>query len=71
MSKKRRILGLIPPILVIIGLAYFVYYSLYVYQPSAHSVCQKSVIAQQTDIAINVVRQWFGKAGEQYNGCPN
>lgn len=69
MNKFRRALGYVPPILVVGGLGYFVYYSLYLYQPTNHLACGKSVVAQQTDIAVHVVRQWFGKEGQQYRGC--
>jgi hypothetical protein len=71
MSKMHKSLSMLGPVLVIGGIVYFGYYSLYVYHPSSKPVCYKSVIAQQTDIAVHVVRQWFGKEGSQYNACPN
>jgi len=70
MNKFWRALGYMPPILVVGGLGYFVYFSLYVYKPSDHLACAKSVVAQQADIAVHAVRQWAGKEGQQYQGCP-
>jgi hypothetical protein len=70
MSKLHKALSVLGPLLVVFGILYFGYYSLYIYRPTLKSVCYQSVVAQQTDIAVHVVRQWFGKDGEQYNGCP-
>ncbi|HEY2003771.1 MAG TPA: hypothetical protein VGH44_01490 [Candidatus Saccharimonadia bacterium] len=69
MSKFRRLLGYLPPALIVGGLGYFVYYSIALYQPASHLACGQSVVARQTDIAVHVVRQWFGKEGQQYQGC--
>ena len=69
MDKVRKFFGFLVPAAVICGVAYFVYYSLYLYKPSGHRSCGQSVIAQQTDIAVHVVRQWAGKEGQQYQGC--
>lgn len=71
MNKKPKAFSFLGPTVVIAAILYFGYYSLYIYKPSQKPVCYKSVIAQQTDIAVHVVRQWFGKVGEEYNGCPS
>jgi hypothetical protein len=67
--SKIHPLSYVGPTLVICALGYFVYYSLYVYQPTNKPVCYQSVVAQQTDLAVHVVRQWFGKSGDQYSTC--
>lgn len=69
MDKVRKFFGFLIPTLVIAGIAYFVYYSLVLYKPSDHLACNNSTVAQQTDIAVHVVRQWAGKEGQQYQGC--
>ena len=70
MDKLRRISSFVAPAVVIGAVGFFVYYSLYIYQPSGHVACGQSMLAQQTDVAVHVVRQWFGKEGQQYTGCP-
>ena len=70
MDKVRKFFGFLVPAAVVCAVAYFVYYSLAVYKPSDHLACSTSVVAQQTDIAVHVVRQWAGKEGQQYQGCP-
>lgn len=69
MSAIQRRLGLVPPIIVVAAILGFVYYSLYLYVPANHVKCSPSFIGRQTDIAVQVVRQWFGKQGEAYVGC--
>jgi hypothetical protein len=69
MSRLKSVLSALPPMIVIGGLGAFVVYSLYMYKPSEHLTCAKSAVAQQTDIAVHVVRQWFGKEGQEYAGC--
>lgn len=69
MDKVRKFFGFLIPTLVIAAVAYFVYYSLVLYKPADHLACSSSVVAQQTDIAVHVVRQWAGKEGQQYQGC--
>jgi hypothetical protein len=68
-KKIARALRFIPPSVVIGGLLFFVYYSLYIYKPTGTIACYRSNVAQQTDIAVHVVRQWFGKEGQLFNAC--
>ena len=70
MSHLRRALSLTIPSLIIGSLLFFVYYSLVIYQPTGHVACQTSVIAQQTDVAIHVVREWLGHESNVYAACP-
>ena len=69
MNLLRRILSVAVPCIVIGAIGFFVYYSLVLYKPTAHQTCGQSVVAQQTDIAVHVVRQWAGKEGQTYTGC--
>jgi hypothetical protein len=68
-NPVRAFFSALGPVLVIGGLAGFVLYSLYVYKPTDRLACSDSVVEQQADIAINVVRQWFGKQSQDYAGC--
>jgi len=52
------------------GLAFFAYYSLNIYKPTGHVACTGSTVSRQTDVAIHVVRQWFGKEQNLYAPCP-
>jgi hypothetical protein len=65
----RVFFGYLAPIVVIAAIAYFVYYSLNIYNPSGYLPCGRPFIARETDVAIHVVRQWFGREGETYTGC--
>ena len=69
MKPLRTFIGYMTPIVVICGLAYFVYYSLNIYNPAGKLPCGRPYLARETDIAVHVVRQWFGREGEAYNGC--
>lgn len=70
MDKLRKFFGILVPTLVVAAVAFFVYYSLYLYKSADRLSCSTSVVAQQADIAIHVVRQWAGKEGQSYQGCP-
>jgi hypothetical protein len=69
MNRMRSFFGAMGPVLVIGGLAAFVVYSLYAYKPDEHTSCAKSAIGQQADIAVHVIRQWFGREGQVYTSC--
>ena len=70
MKAFRRVLGFILPCIVLGGLLFFGYYSLYIYKSSGQVACTGSAVARQTDIAVHVVRQWFGREGQMYAACP-
>ena len=70
MNAIRRFFSIAAPSIVIGGIGFFVYYSLVIYKPTDHLACGTNMIAQQTDVAVHVVRQWFGKEGQTYSGCP-
>jgi hypothetical protein len=65
-----RTLSIMATSILIGGLIFFVYYSLYIYKSSDHVACQSSALARQTDVAVHVIRQWFGKEGQIYTPCP-
>jgi hypothetical protein len=69
MNRLRGFFSAIPSIVVIAAIVAFVGYSLLLYKPEEHHTCAASSFARQTDVAINVVRQWFGKQGQEYTGC--
>jgi hypothetical protein len=70
MKRFDRTISLIAPSIVIGSLLFFGYYSLVIYKPSGHVACYHSMVARQTDVAVNVVRQWFGLEGDLYTACP-
>jgi hypothetical protein len=70
MKVLHRILSVAAPSAVVGAILVFVYYSLYVYQPSGHLYCGSSTVAKQTDVAVHVVRQWAGKEGPMLLSCP-
>jgi hypothetical protein len=65
-----RGLDLVLPMVLIGAIIFFVYYSLKIYKPSGTVGCEKSAVARQVDVAVNVVREWFGEGGPLYNACP-
>jgi TRAP-type C4-dicarboxylate transport system permease small subunit len=65
----RKLLGIITPLFVIGFILFFGYYSLYMYKPTGHVACYNSQLAKQTDVAVHVVRQWFGREGQLYSPC--
>jgi hypothetical protein len=69
-KSLRRAISIIGPSVVLGTLAFFVYYSLNIYQSTGHVACYSSAIARQTDVAVHVVRQWFGREGQLYQACP-
>ncbi|HUD11092.1 MAG TPA: hypothetical protein VMS08_01670 [Candidatus Saccharimonadia bacterium] len=70
MKAVSRSLSLLGPIVVIGAIIFFVYYSLEIYKPNGTVACQKSAVAQQVDVAVNVVREWFGQGQTLYKSCP-
>lgn len=70
MKPLSRVTSLVVPAVVIGAILFFVYYSLVIYQPTGTVACQKSEVSQQVDIAVNVVRQWFNRAGQMFSPCP-
>jgi hypothetical protein len=69
MKRIRKSLSFVAPSIIIGGLLFFGYYSLYIYKSTGHLACYRSMIAQQTDIAVHVVRQWLGHEGQLYTAC--
>jgi hypothetical protein len=68
MQTLRKILSFAGPVLVIGGLLAFVYYALVLYKPADGLACG-NFVQRQADIAVHVIRQWTGKASEDYAGC--
>jgi hypothetical protein len=68
----QRFLGFISalvPVVVIGSLFAFVFYAIYIYQPSDRLACSPNFAVRQADIAVHVLRQWAGKEGQDYAGC--
>ena len=70
MNALGKILGFIVICGVLGAAGFFVYYSLNIYHSNGHVACTGSSVAKQTDVAIHVVRQWFGREQNLYNTCP-
>jgi len=69
-SILRRLARIVVPSIVLGALVFFVYYSLVIYHSTGHVACYSSPIARQTDVAVHVVRQWFGRERDLYQACP-
>ena len=68
----QRLLGFfsaLVPVIVIGSLLAFVFYAIYMYQPSDRLACNPNFIARQADVAVHVLRQWAGREGQDYAGC--
>lgn len=70
MQVLGKILSFVLVSVLLGGLAFFVYYSLNIYQPNGRVACTGSALAKQTDVAVHVVRQWFGREQNLYATCP-
>lgn len=68
-NPLRALFSALGPIIVIGGLGWFVAYSLLWYKPTDRLACSDSIIMQQADIAVHVIRQWAGREGQDYAGC--
>jgi hypothetical protein len=70
MKKMTVVWSYLGPVLVIGGLLAFVGYALWLYHPDTTRTCHAAGVQQQFDIAVHVVRQWFGRESQLYVTCP-
>lgn len=66
MKLLKDIFGHLVTLAVIAAVAGFVVYSLYFYRDQPSVNCSGSSVTQQVDVAVHVIRQWFGKESQAY-----
>lgn len=70
MHIYRTVFSVVFIVALLMAVGGFVYYALNIYQSNGTVACHGTTVAKQTDVAIHVIRQWFGREANIYSACP-